>query len=75
MGNLRSGAILTASIHSLLRGRASPFPPSGGRAEPDVRLYYGRCANGEWTQFYLMSQPHPECWKFHLQGSVLKGVS
>ena len=29
MGNLRSCPIFAASIHSLLRGRASPFPPAG----------------------------------------------
>ena len=29
MGNLRSCPVLAASIHSLLRGRASAFPPAG----------------------------------------------
>ena len=29
MGNLRLCPVLAASIHSLLRGRASAFPPAG----------------------------------------------
>ena len=49
MGNLRSCPVLAASIHSLLRGRASAFPPAGQNFQ-----FTKQNENRAWRQVYIM---------------------
>ena len=48
MGNPRSCPVLAASIHSLLRGCASAFPPAG------QILFTKQNENRAWCQVYIM---------------------